>query len=89
MALGADELVEIETMLSAAGGGEDLVAELRQRFPRLSWTPCDAADMTDEPFRTYAAFEIHLLDRSDHCVQITADPARATGIVVATRSATS
>ncbi|MGQ0682638.1 hypothetical protein [Bradyrhizobium sp.] len=87
MALGADELMEIEKMLSAAGSGEGVVTELRQRFPRLSWTPCDAADMTDEPFRTYAGFEIHLLDRSDHCVQITTDPARATGIVVATRSA--
>jgi len=27
-----------------------------------------------------------LVDRSDHCVEITADPARATGIVLADRS---
>jgi hypothetical protein len=89
MAVGTDELMEIERVLSAPESGEGAVAELRRRLPHLSWTHCDAADVTDEPFRTYAGFEIHLLDRTDHCVQITADPARATGIVVAARSVTS
>ena len=87
MALGADEWMEIDKMLSAPGSGDEVVAELRRRFPHFSWTRCDAADMTDEPYRTYSAFDVHLLDRSDHCVQVTADPALATGIVVATRSA--
>lgn len=86
MSLAADELQEIDRMLSAPEGGEAVVADLRRRFPHLSWTRCDASDVTEEPFRVYQKFEIHLLDRSDHCVQITVDPERATGIVLAARA---
>jgi len=64
-------------------------AELRRRFPHLSWTRCDASDVTGTPFRSYSAFDVHLLDSADHCSQITSDPARATGIVLARRSAVS
>ena len=87
MALGADELAEIDRMLSAPESEATVVADLRRRFPHLSWTRCDASDVTDEPFRVYAGFDLHLLDRSEHCVQITADPAQATGVVLAARSA--
>ncbi len=86
MALGADELIEIERALSAPGVDARVVAELRGRFPHLSWTRCDAADVMETPFRSFERFEIHLVDRNDHCVQITADPARASGIVLAERS---
>jgi hypothetical protein len=88
MALGPDELLEIEAVLSAPGADAGVFARLRSRFPHLSWTRCDASDVTESPFRSYSRFEVHLVDRSDHCVQITADPARATGIVLADRSAT-
>ena len=88
MALGADELSEIDRVLCGPEAGSSAVAELRRRFPHLSWTRCDASDVTDEPFRVYSDFDMHLLDRTDHCVQITTDPARATGIVLAARSAT-
>ncbi len=84
MALDPNELMEIDQVLSAAGA--DVFAELRGRFPHLSWTRCDASDVTEEPFRSYSRFELHLVDRTDHCVQITADPARATGIVLAKRN---
>jgi hypothetical protein len=85
MALGADELLEIDRVLSASDADAGAVAGLRRRFQHLSWTRCDAADMTETPFRSYPRFEIHLVDRTDHCVQITADPARASGIVLADR----
>jgi hypothetical protein len=88
MALGADELMEIDRVLSAADADARAVSELRRRFPHLSWTRCDASDVTETPFRSYGRFEIHLVDRSDHCVQITTDPIRASGIVVADRSVT-
>ena len=88
MALRPDELLEIDEVLSAPGADASVFAQLRSRFPHLSWTRCDASDVTESPFRTYSRFEVHLVDRSDHCVQITADPARATGIVLADRSAT-
>jgi Family of unknown function (DUF6129) len=86
MALAADELTEIEKVLAAAEAGASPLAELRSRFPHLAWTRCDASDVSEAPFRSFSRFDIHLIDGSDHCVQITADPERATGIVVAARS---
>jgi len=85
MALGTEELMEIDRVFSAPEVDAHVVAEMRQRFPHLSWTRCDASDVTETPFRSYRRFDIHLVDRTDHCVQITADPARASGIVVADR----
>jgi len=89
MAVAAEELVEIEKVLGGLASGDNPVPELRRRFPQLSWTRCSASDVTEAPYRTCARFEIHLLDRSDHCVQITDDPARATGIVLAERGTAS
>jgi hypothetical protein len=89
MTLGTDELREIDRVFSAPDVDARVVAEMRQRFPHLSWTKCDASDLTETPFRSYGRFDIHLVDRTDHCVQITADPARASGIVVADRKAMS
>jgi hypothetical protein len=86
MALGADELNEIEKVLSASKADASAVGELRRRFPHLTWIRCDASDVPEAPFRSYASHDLHLLDGSDHCVQITSDPARATGIVLAARS---
>jgi hypothetical protein len=85
MALGPNELLEIDQVLSAPDADARVFAQLRSRFPHLSWTRCDASDVAESPFRTYSRFEVHLVDRSDHCVQITEDPARATGIVLADR----
>jgi len=87
MALSADELTEIDKVLSAPDEGGHAFAELRRRFPHLTWTRCDASDVIEAPFRTYSGFDVHLLDSADHCVQITADPTRATGIVLARRNA--
>ena len=86
MALGADEMMEIDRVLSDPDADARVVAEMRQRFPHLSWTKCDASDVTEAPFRSYRRFDIHLVDRTDHCVQITTDPMRASGIVVAERN---
>ncbi len=89
MALSADELVEIDRVLAARPADAQVFAELRRRFPHLSWTRCDASDVIEAPFRRYASVDIHLLDSADHCSQVTADPARATGIVLARRDAAS
>lgn len=83
MALDVDELSEIDRVLAGAESTAVVVAGLRRRFPQLSWTRCDAADMTETPFRSYSGFDIHLLNSTDHCAQITDDPARATGVVLA------
>ncbi|MDI3565598.1 hypothetical protein [Bradyrhizobium sp. Arg816] len=86
MALTAEEVIEIERLLAADVAEMDPFVELRRRFPQLAWVRCDASDVADQPFRQFPRFDLHLIDRSDHCVQITADPTRATGIVLAKRN---
>jgi hypothetical protein len=85
MALGVEELSEIDRVLSGAESAGVVVALLRRQFPHLSWTRCDASDMTEAPFRSYSRVDLHLLNSADHCAQITGDPASATGIVLAER----
>lgn len=85
MAVNVEELTEIERVLSAPHADGHLIAELRRRFAHLSWIRCDASDVTETPYRSYAGFDLHLLDGADHCAHVTADPARATGIILAMR----
>lgn len=86
MALVEQELNEIEQVLTGSDAGGIAYGELRRRFPHLVLTRCDASDVTEEPFRSYPAFDLHLLDASDHCAQVTVDPAQATGLILARRS---
>lgn len=86
MAVSPEDLVRIDEMLSAPGVDGRAVGELRRALPHLSWTRCDASDMTDPPYRSYPRIDIHLLDSADHCIVMTNDPGRATGIVVAERT---
>ena len=86
MALAATELADIERVLSASDAASQAYTELRAQFPHLSWVRCDASDVTEIPFRSFRHFDLHLLDGSEHCVQITADPAQATGLVLARRT---
>ncbi|MBR0962398.1 hypothetical protein [Bradyrhizobium japonicum] len=85
MALAATELTEIEQMLGSPEAATQVYLELRQKFPHLAWIRCDASDVTEIPYRSFGGFDLHLLDSADHCAQITDDPARATGIVLAKR----
>lgn len=85
MGLAADEWTLIDRILNDSAGDGQVLADLRRQFPHLSWTRCDASDVAEAPFRTYAGFDLHLLDGADHCVQLTEDPARATGLVIAQR----
>ena len=86
MAVAAAELAEIEKVLSAPDAGSNGYVELRAKFPHLSWMRCDAGDVTEPPFRSFCEFDLHLLDSSGHCAQITEDPGRATGLVLARRA---
>ncbi|WP_024512254.1 DUF6129 family protein [Bradyrhizobium sp. ARR65] len=86
MAIGADELMQIEQLL-AAEVSPSPITELRRRFPHLALTRCDASDVIEPPFRSFRHYDLHLIDGSDHCVQITPDPAWATGIVLAAKAA--
>ncbi|WP_247406633.1 MULTISPECIES: DUF6129 family protein [unclassified Bradyrhizobium] len=85
MALATEQLIEIERLLETANTDTSAVADLRRRFPQLTLVRCDASDVTQQPFRRLPQFDLHLIDGSDHCMQITADQARATGLVLARR----
>jgi hypothetical protein len=86
MALSADDLSEIDKMLSATDVDAQVFDALRRRFPHLTWTRCDASDVTEAPFSSYSRFDVHLLDSAGHCARVTADPAQATGIILAKRN---
>jgi hypothetical protein len=86
MALADHELTEIENVLASPNAGSEAFGELRRRFPHLSLTRCDASDVTEAPFRSFAMFDLHLLDSSDHCALVTDDPTRATGVILAKRA---
>jgi hypothetical protein len=51
--------------------------------PGLSIMHCDASDVLEEPFRSYATVDLHLVDARGHCVQMTTDVNVATGILLA------
>jgi hypothetical protein len=62
-------------------------AALRIRQPDLVLLRCDAADVLEEPFRSYPAVDLHLVDTRNHCTAMTSDPASATGVLVAVKAA--
>jgi hypothetical protein len=86
MAITASELSEIEGVLVESDAAALPFAALRQKYPHLTWSRCDASDVDEEPFRTFAHFDLHLLDNVDHCALITRDLERTTGLVLAARS---
>jgi hypothetical protein len=85
MAVSEEELAEIGVVLSAPDAAAEAFGALRTRFPHLSWTRCDASDVTETPLTSVGLFDLHLLDGHDHCVTVTSDPQRATGLVLARR----
>ncbi|MBP7338534.1 hypothetical protein [Niveispirillum sp.] len=88
MAVSSNELELIEGMLRIPEGA-DPFPSLRQRFAHLVWTRCDAADVLEEPFRSIGPFDLHLLDGSDHCLRLTPEPDKATGVLLARRGGVS
>lgn len=83
MALQEHDVEDLDALFAAAVSSPELVAEVRNRFPGFSVTRCDPSDIGVEPaFRSYPKFDLHLVDGRDHCWQLTADPACATGIVL-------
>jgi len=89
MPIGSEDWKTIELTLSDEAAGASAVALLRKALPRLSLTRCDASDVSETPYRSFARFDIHLIDAAGHCVQITTDPEHATGLIVADRTAQS
>ncbi len=89
MPISAEDWNEVELALSGDAAGASAVAHLRKKLPRLSWTRCDASDVSETPYRSFPRFDVHLIDAADHCVRITTEPEHATGLIVADRAARS
>jgi hypothetical protein len=79
-------LARIEAALSPRDADPAALSGFRSEFPGLTLTRCDVSDLGfEEPFRQYRRYNLYLVDASDHCWRLTADPARATGVVVAAK----
>lgn len=85
MTIKAEDLQAIETLVAAAKRESSPYAMLREKFPHLSWSRCDASDVLEEPFRSFDGYDLHLLDVSDHCPTVVRDIDAATGFILATR----
>lgn len=84
MELSTEALRQIEALLTTAATAAGSIAELRRTFPGLSFTRCDASDLDSEvPILETPRFSLYLIDAHDHCVRITSDLTRATGLLVA------
>ncbi len=63
-------------------------ASLRQRFPDLHFTECSEDDISPRyrPAFSVTGYDLFLISgASGHCLELTNDPATATGILVATK----
>ena len=84
MAIAADALEQIRTLLEGEGSTAERIASLRKAFPGVSLTRCDASDMdTETPVLETAGFDVYLIDTSEHCARITTQPEAATGLIIA------
>ena len=83
MPIADTELRDIESTLTASTDPARAIAALRRQFPALRVTTCDLSDIDLEtPFRAWPHLALHLIDSADHCWRLTADAARATGLLV-------
>lgn len=86
MCISLDTLNEIELSLTEFHKlTQNPLAMLKGCFPELSFVRMSASDILETPFRSLPDYNLYLLDGREHCVQLTSDPAHATGIVVAHR----
>jgi hypothetical protein len=84
MPLSEEALARIDAVLEPRDADPAAVAGIRRAVGGLSVTQCDESDMgVETPFRQYPKFNLYLVDASQHCWRLTADPARASGLVVA------
>lgn len=86
MALPADALEQIRAVFDGEGAVADRIAKLREAFPGISLTRCDASDMdTETPVLEAAGCDVYLVDTSEHCARITTHPEAASGLIIAER----
>ena len=80
----SEVLSEIGSWLGEQSFGSGIEFELRERFPELHFTYCSDDDViSSHPVYEHNAFNLYLIDSSEHCLCFTQDMDQATGIVVA------
>lgn len=90
MALADYDIARIDALLSAVDAGVEIAAfdaALARLVPDMVRRHCDAGDVLEEPFRSHAAFDLHLLKTDHHCIAVTDDPAQATAVLIARKLA--
>lgn len=85
MTLTPAKLDSIAALAAAAANPRASVVELRRQYPGLSFTCCDASDMSAdlEPYQSQSGFDLYLVNGSGHCWDLTADMQAATGVLIA------
>ena len=81
---------DIDSIAALAASGATLrasVAELRRNHPGLSFTCCDASDLSGAPppCQSHPGFDLYLVNGGGHCWNLTADLHVATGVLLAER----
>jgi hypothetical protein len=87
MAIATAEFSAIEAVLGAVSSTAEALARLRQEMPHLRFLACDAADVSEEPAHSCPFADVHFLDCAGHCVQVVANAAEASGVLLARRRA--
>lgn len=81
-----DAIAALANARFAEGASRDAVVKaVRETLSGLTVTGCLEGDVTERPFREEARWLLFLVDGSDHCWKLTADPAKASGLVIAER----
>ena len=88
MVVTLQHLVEIDDLLVGKRDAESFASAantVKQRIADLVIMRCDASDVLEEPYRSYDTFDLHLIDGTSHCPVVTANPDKASGLLLAWR----
>lgn len=90
MALNETDLAAIDSVLAACDPAAvgTVAGDLRERLPGFVILSCEAADVLEDPWRSYPAIDLHFVDTRNHCTEMTRNPAAATGLLLAARGET-
>lgn len=82
--IAVNQLDEVVNMIEHRGLSEEVLGELRDRFPNTHFTWCMEDDIhTGKPVITRDAFAVYLVDSREHCSLLTTDLDTASGLVLA------
>jgi hypothetical protein len=90
MTLSTEQLHGVESLLLSSVADHNPLPHIRAQWPGVTVTRCDADDMRGEqPYRRSGAYDLFLVDTSNHCWRVVNDLQQASGLVIAARSRTS